>query len=162
MILTLKFYNLPPMPRNRSHTLVNKGGRPMNIKTPLCREFESDLESRMKEFKAPITEFLSNFDKKKHYISGEYYLFNPKQELITKEGCISSRAVDTDAHKAFRDTIYRCMGIDDKLERDSRFFTPISHDEYHNVIVILKLENILCLTSTWTSSIAEQTSESLL
>jgi hypothetical protein len=136
------------MPRNRSHTLVNKGGRPMNTKTPICREFEKDVESRLKEFQGKISNFLSNFDKNKHYISAEYYLYTPRDILFTAGGYVSSRNVDTDAHKVFRDVIYRCIGLDDKLERDSRFFTPVSHDEFHNVVAIFKLERIECLTNT--------------
>ncbi len=152
------------MPRNRSHSLIVKSGRPMNIKTPLCREFEKEVEMRMADHKRSIQDFVSHFDARRHYISAEYYMFTPRETLITKEGKISSRSNDTDSNKVFRDTIYRCIGLDDKLERDTRFFTPVSHDENHNVIVILKLERLECLenmSSAMLSTIEPQ-SENLM
>ena len=162
-ILTLKFENLNPLPRNRSHSLIVKGGRPMNIKTPLARDFEKAVEDTMKEFSSQCSKFKDSYIPDKHYISAEYYLFTPRNILITKEGKISSRANDSDSNKVFRDCIYRFIGLDDKLERDSRFFTPISHDDNHNVIVILKLERIECLTNTasLTQNLIEQTKDDL-
>lgn len=136
----------------------------MNIKTPLAREFEKDVEARMTEFKSDILRFVESFIPTKHYISAEYYMFTPKDTLFTKEGKISSRSNDTDSNKVFRDTIYRCIGLDDKLERDSRFFTPVSHDENHNVVVILKIERMECLVNTYSlmQNITEQTNEDLM
>ena len=145
MELVLTFNNLPPMPRNRSHMLAIRDKRPMNIKTPLARDFENDVGVLMGKFSEDIKSFVSNFDKKKHYIKAEYYFYTPEDILITKDGHISSKSVDTDAHKVFRDSIYRCLNLDDKLERDSRFFTPISWDDNHHVVVTLKLESLSCL-----------------
>lgn len=146
--LSIRIQNLDPMPRNRSHMLIKKGKLPMSIKTPLCREFEKDLEQRLLEYKEQLQEFKSSVDLNKNFISATYYVFTPKALLTTKSGAISSRTLDTDAHKVFRDTIYRCMGLDDKLERDTRIVTPISQDEYYNYVCVFKLENIECLGNT--------------
>ena len=151
MILIIKFEDLPPMPRNRSHMLTVSKGRPMNIKTPLCREFEKDVTSRMNEFKAQSSKFKDSFDPKKNYISAEYYVFTPKDQLFTLESKISAKAVDLDAHKTLQDTIFKYIGLDDKLVRDVRYFSPVSHDGKWNFIVILKLENLCSLESTSSS-----------
>jgi hypothetical protein len=151
MILIIKFEDLPPMPRNRSHMLTVSKGRPMNIKTPLCREFEKDVTSRMNEFKAQALKLKESFDPKKNYISAEYYVFTPKEQLFTLESKISAKAVDLDAHKTLQDTIFKYIGLDDKLIRDVRYFSPVSHDSKWNFIVILKLENLCSLEGTSTS-----------
>jgi hypothetical protein len=151
MILILKFEDLPPMPRNRSHMLTSVKGRPMNIKTPLCREFEKDVLSRMNEFKAQTIKFEELFDSKKNYISAEYYIFTPKDSLYTLEKKISAKAVDLDAHKTLQDTIFKYIGLDDKLVRDVRYFSPVSHDGKWNFIIVYRLENLCNLEGTSTS-----------
>lgn len=150
MILILKFEDLPPMPRNRSHMLINKGRRPMNIKTPLCREFEADLELRMKQFVPDVARFKASFNPDNNYISAEYYIFTPREQLFTLKGHISSKSVDLDAHKVMQDTIFRSMGMDDKLIRDTRYFSPISHDGKWNYVIIYKLERLCNLENTST------------
>jgi hypothetical protein len=151
MILTLRFSDLPPMPRNRSHMLTVKSGRPMNIKTPLCRSFESDLESRMKEFKSQCLSFKESFNPDKNYISAEYYIFTPRSSLFTLKNQISSKSVDLDAHKVLQDTIFRSINLDDKLIRDVKYFSPISHDDKWNYVIIYKLENLCNLENMFTS-----------
>lgn len=148
MILTLRFEDLPPMPRNRSHMLLVKGKRPMNIKTPLCREFENDVESRMKEFSGHSLAFKEAFNPDKHYISAEYFIFTPREQLFTLKGQISAKAVDLDAHKVLQDTIFRCIQLDDKLIRNVNYFSPISHDGKWNYVILYKLENLCNLENT--------------
>jgi hypothetical protein len=150
MILILKFEDLPPMPRNRSHMLIAKGRRPMNIKTPLCREFEKDLELRMKQFVPDVVRFKASYNPEINYISAEYYIFTPREQLFTLKGAISSKSVDLDAHKVMQDTIFRSMDMDDKLIRDARYFSPISHDGKWNYVVIYKLEKLCNLENTST------------
>jgi len=151
MILIIKLEDLPPMPRNRSHMLTISQKRPMNIKTPLCREFEKDVTSRMNEFKAQSIKFKESFDPKKNYISAEYYIFTPRDQLFTLEEKISAKSVDLDAHKTLQDTIFKCIGLDDKLIREVRYFSPISHNGKWNFVIIYKLENLCSLTNTSTS-----------
>lgn len=151
MILCLKFTDLPPMPRNRSHMLTVSKGRPMNIKTPLCREFENDLFSRLKEFENKCHKFHATFDPDKNYISAEYYIFTPRNSLFTLKNHISSKSVDLDAHKVLQDTIFRFIDLDDKLIRDVKYFSPVSHDDKWNYVIIYKLENLCNLENTYTS-----------
>lgn len=139
--------DLPPMPRNRSHMLTVTKGRPMNIKTPLAREFEKDVIQRLEIYSDAINKFCKSFDPKIHYISAEYHIYTPMEILFTKEGVISSRSVDLDAHKCLQDTIFRFMGIDDKLVRDVRYHSPVSNDGKWNFVVMLNLEKIACLKS---------------
>ena len=148
MILTLRFEDLPPMPRNRSHMLISKGKRPMNIKTPLCREFENDVQSRMRQFSEDSISFKEAFDPEKHYICAEYYIFTPREQLFTLKGQISAKAVDLDAHKVLQDTIFRCIDLDDKLIRHVTYFSPISHDGKWNYVILYKLENLCNLENT--------------
>lgn len=137
----IALYNLPPMPRNRSHMLTVAGKRPMNIKTPLCREFEKDLEHRLSIYSDVMAEFKKSFNPKLHYIKLQMIIFTPREELFTQKDTISSRSHDADAHKAQMDTIFRCLGLDDKLVRDYSVITPVSHDGNYNHIILLKLEN---------------------
>ena len=148
MVLTIVIHDLPPMLRNRSHMLVNKGGRPMNIKTPLCREFEKDLENRLEKYRSYMNKFKQSFDEKKHFISMEMYVYTPKEILFKKEGGISARSGDVDAHKVKIDTVFRSLGLDDKLVREYRIITPQSHDDKFNYILILKLEKLCNLENT--------------
>ncbi len=142
MHIQIQINNLPPMPRNRSHMLTSSGGRPMNIKTALCREFEKDLDSRLLKDAKQITEFFNCFDRKEHYIKAEYILHTPASELFTKDGHISSRSVDTDAHKVMRDVLYQHLGIDDKVERVTCFYTNVSKDDKWNYTITLIIRNI--------------------
>ena len=151
MILSLSFNDLPPMPRNRSHMLTVSKGRPMNIKTPLCREFENDLSARMLEFQDKCVKFRQSFDPDKNYISAEYYIFTPRTSLFTLKNHISSKSVDLDAHKVLQDTIFRFLELDDKLIRDVKYISPISHDDKWNYVIIYKLENLCNLENTYTS-----------
>jgi len=161
MILPIKILNLPPMPRNRSHMLTAKGGRPMNIKTPLAREYEKDLAFRLKEYAGRMIIFRNTYHPLKHYVSVEYYIYTPKEMLFTKDGHISAKSVDLDAHKIMQDVLFDCLGLDDKLVRHANYFSPQSHDGNWNYVIVLKLENLCNLTSTSSSiqSIAGQMSE---
>ena len=163
-MLMLKIDNLPPMPRNRSHMLTVSGKRPMNIKTPLCREFEKDLEHRLSFFKEAMESFKSKFNPKLHYLSMQMFIATPKEILLKKEGGISSRSGDTDSHKAQMDTIFRCLGLDDKLVREYKVMTPISHDGNYNHLIIIKLENLCHLESMsiWMQNTIERTKQDLM
>lgn len=130
------------MPRNRSHMLTTVKGRPMNIKTPLCREFEKDLTTRLEVFKAEIKDFVSCYKPTKHFIEAEYIIHTPKEVLFTKEGKISQHATDLDAHKAMQDTIFKALGLDDSLVRDARYKTPISSDGFWNYDITFWLKPI--------------------
>jgi hypothetical protein len=161
MILILRFDDIPPMPRNRSHMLVMRQNKPMNIKTQLCKEFEKTIEQVLKHGIDDLREFKSLFDPMKHYLSAEYFIYTPSDVLFTVEGKISARSVDLDAHKVFQDTLMRCIGIDDKCIRDARYFSPVSHDGNWNYVVIYKLESLCNLKSTFTSiqNIIERTKD---
>ena len=148
MILILTFEDLPPMPLNRARMLTISGGRPMNIKTPLCREFEKDLHNRLLKFQSNIDYFNSCYVPNKHYIVAEYYIYTPEELLFTAKGAISSRSVDVDAHKVMTDVVFNCIGLDDKIMRDCRIITPVSHDGKHNYRIILRLEKLSNLIST--------------
>ena len=162
MELELHFYNLPPMPTNRAKALVIVKGRPMYIKTPLAREFEKDLMNRLLKFSNNISEFVSNFDKKIHFISAKYSFYTEYQTLFTKDGCISNRAGDLDSHKLFQDTLFSFMGLDDKLIRDVRYCSYPSLDDKPNVKVIFKLESLCKIkNATLTQSIMEQQNQDL-
>jgi hypothetical protein len=161
MILPIKILDLPPMPRNRSHMLTAKGGRPMNIKTPLAREYEKDLAFRLKEYAGKMMLFRNAYIPTKHYVSIEYYIYTPKDVLFTKDGHISARCVDLDAHKVMQDVLFDCLGLNDKLVRNANYFSPQSHDGNWNYVFVLKLENLCNLTNTSSSiqSIASRMNE---
>ena len=149
MILTLVFEDLPPMPRNRSHMLTVVKRRPMNIKTPLAREFEKDITNRMEIYRPAINEFTKSFDRQLHYISAEYFIYTPMEAMFTKDGHISSRSVDLDAHKLLQDTIFKSMELDDKLVREVSYRSPVSSDGKWNFVCIYNLEKISCLKSKY-------------
>jgi hypothetical protein len=124
--------NLPPMPRNRSHMVA----RNMLIKTPLAREFEKDLMNRLSNLdQTCFNNLKKEFNPKCHYLSAHYVIYTPESELFTKDGSISMRAVDCDAHKLFQDVICRYMGIDDKFIRKVTYETPVSYDDSWNYVV---------------------------
>ena len=130
----IEIKNLPPMPRNRSHMVA----RNMLIKTPLARAFEEDLFDRLKKMDQTMFEsFKKQFDPKKHYITAQYIIYTPEDELFTKDGRISHRAVDTDAHKLMQDVIFKHMKIDDALIRYSSYSTPVSGDGNWNYFIII-------------------------
>jgi hypothetical protein len=141
--LVVTIHDLPPMPRNRSHRVANN----MLIKTEMCREFEKDLTERLKEFANGFGSFKADCSDS-NFIRATYTIFTPRSHLFTKEGRISLRGVDTDAHKVLRDVLYRSIGIDDKLERDTRFYTPVSPDENWNYQIELFLEPIETLSES--------------
>lgn len=137
MILILKFENIPPMPANRAKMLVSRP-KPMYVKTPLARQFELDLTERLGHYSEDFARFLKFFNPKEHYLSADYCIYTPQELLFTKSGEISRRAVDADAHKMLMDTIFRCIGLDDKLVRDYRVYTPQSFDGNWNYVVKLQ------------------------
>lgn len=132
--LYLEITDLPPMPRNRSHRIA----RNMLIKTDLARLFESDLTARLHDYAENFFMFKHEFNPKQSYIKAKYTIFTPKSELFTKDGKISAKAVDVDAHKLFQDVLFKCIGLDDKLVRNVNIFTPVSVDEKWNYIVHLE------------------------
>lgn len=154
--LSIMFEDLPPMPTNRAKTLVVIRKRPMYIKTPLAREFEKDVLNRLEKDRTPIMEFVSSFDKKLHFIKAEYVLFTPEDILFTKNGCVSNRAGDLDAHKLFQDTLFSFMGLDDKLIRDVRYHSLVSRTDKHDIKIIFKLESLCKLKD---ASLMQNTTE---
>jgi len=164
-VLSLVLEDLPPMPRNRSHMLTVTKGRPMNIKTPLAREFEKDVTQRLEIYKDQITKFRKSFESKLHYISAEYFIYTPASALFTKDGVISSRSVDLDAHKLLQDTIFRFMDLDDKLVRDVRYHSPESPNDRWTFVCVFNLEKIACLKNKYSLTVntlkpTNETSES--
>jgi hypothetical protein len=135
MRLIFGIQDLPPMPRNRSHRIAGK----MLIKTGLARAFEEDLTKRLLDQEENMMLFRTAFKPNLHFVKAGIYIFTPKSELFTKQGAISARAVDFDAHKLFVDVIFRSLGMDDKLIRDARVMTPVSEDDKWNYVVDLQL-----------------------
>lgn len=158
--MIIEIEDLPPMPRNRSHMLTVAKKRPMNIKTPLCREFEKDLEQRLEKYKNDFESF-KHMDDGSSFLSVVYYIYTPAGLLFTKDGRISSKATDLDSHKVFQDTIFRCLGLDDKLVREVTYVSPISHNDCWNYRIQLSWRKIECLKnmSTWIQSTIEPTNE---
>lgn len=113
----------------------------MNIKTPLCREYEKDLEDRLIKFSDEMEKFKASFIPEDHYISATYLVFTPDDLLFTQKGTISSRTLDVDAHKVMTDTIFRSIGLDDKLMRDCHIVTPVSHNGKYNYKITFTLKN---------------------
>ena len=152
--IRITIYDLPPMPRNRSHRVT----RNMLIKTDLARAFEADLTERMGRIKND-TDAFAGLVRESHYLSAVYTIHTPRGLLLTKEGRVSARSVDWDAHKLFQDVLFKCMGLDDKLVRDGRVITPVSPDDNWHYEIKFKLENLTpCLTTptlTLTSSTTE-------
>ena len=133
--ITLRIDNLPPMPRNRSHMIA----RNMLIKTPLAREFEKDLVNRLETYSSQIELLRGSFSPDQHFLKVNYTIYTPHADLFTKEGRISLKAVDCDAHKLFQDVIFRTIGVDDKYIRNVQFFTPESKDEFWNYVVKIEI-----------------------
>lgn len=140
---SIKIENLPPMPRNRSHSLVTVKNRVMNIKTPLARMFELDLYKRLDDRYLNIQKELKKaFNPRQNFLSVNYVIFTPLKELITSQGSINSRAVDTDAHKLFQDVIFKFLELDDKYVREAYYFTPKSTDGNWNYLIEINIKNI--------------------
>lgn len=151
MEIKLLIEDLPVMPRNRSHMLTTSKGRPMNIKTELCRHYERTLEGMLHKYAEVMLRFKREYIPEEHYISATYYIFTPHDLLFTKKGTISAKSTDVDAHKVMTDTIFRVMGIDDKVMRDCRVITPVSYDGAWNQLIIFKLEKICNLKNEYSS-----------
>lgn len=133
--ITLRIDDLPPMPRNRSHMIA----RNMLIKTPLAREFEKDLVSRLSSYSSHIGLLKESFSPDQHFLKVNYTIYTPHDDLFTKSGRISLKAVDCDAHKLFQDVIFRTMDIDDKYIRNVTYFTPESRDNHWNYVVTIEV-----------------------
>lgn len=133
MILEIK--DLPPCPRNRSHMVT----RNMLIKTPLCREFEKDLTSRLEDFQEAFRDFSEMFDVNCKHLSVTYLIYTPSDSLFKKDGGISSRSVDVDAHKVMQDVLFKCIGVDDKFIRNATYFTPVSEDGKWNYKIFIEI-----------------------
>jgi hypothetical protein len=130
--------DLPPMPRNRSHMVA----RNMLIKTDLAREFEKDLKLRMNDYAEMFFTFRHEFKPTQSYLKVKYTIFTPKSELFTKEGKISLKAVDVDAHKLFQDVMFKSLGLDDKYIRNVSIFTPVSIDDKWNYVITIEKVDI--------------------
>jgi hypothetical protein len=113
--------------------------RNMLIKTPLAREFEKDLVNRLEAYSSQIELLRGSFSPDQHFLKVNYTIYTPHADLFTKEGRISLKAVDCDAHKLFQDVIFRTIGVDDKYIRNVQFFTPESKDEFWNYVVKIEI-----------------------
>lgn len=133
---TTKFviYNLPPMPRNQSHALVNQrltGGKtvPRMIKTPMATAFEKDLEFRLRKV-------LKDFQEYDYF---EYIIMVgvPEKEFWTAKNKVSKTSVDFDAHKMFTDVVARCHDFNDGQICEHRFLkTPVEGSQWHFAVSI--------------------------
>lgn len=115
--LKLTINNLPFMPLNRAKMLTVAKGRPMNIKTPLCREFEKALAQKLAPYQRNFAEFVANH-KPNQALKIVYEIYCPREEYFTKEGAISSRCPDTDSIKVLQDSLFECIGLDDKYIKE--------------------------------------------
>jgi hypothetical protein len=116
--------------------------RNMLIKTDLAREFEKDLNLRMHDYAESFFMFRHEFKPMQSYLKVKYTIFTPKSELLTKEGKISLKAVDVDAHKLFQDVMFKSIGLDDKYIRNVSFFTPVSVDDKWNYVITIEKVDI--------------------
>lgn len=138
MKLEIKINNLPPCPRNRSHQVV----RNMLIKTDLARAFEKDLTELLENYREDFRNFVAMVRLHEHYLSVVYTIYTPRDSLFTKDGRISAKSVDLDAHKVFQDTIFKAIGLDDKLIRDVRYVSPVSFDGKWNYVINIEVQEI--------------------
>lgn len=129
MYLKIVIDGLPYMPLNRAKMVLAKP-RPMLVKTPLCREFEKDLTSRLSEYpKQTLPD--------DEYLKVTYNLYCPIEEYFTKEGKISSRCPDADSIKVLQDTLFKYLGLDDKLIKDLVVkVRPSSTDQWDYIIIL--------------------------
>lgn len=102
--------NLPPQPRNSSHTLrkVNRGGKDIHFmgKTELALMFEKDLTHRLKRL---LKKEFAGFD----YFEYSLVVGTPAKEFWTVKNEVSKTSIDFDAHKVFADVIARECGFND-------------------------------------------------
>lgn len=102
--------NLPPQPRNSSHTLrkVRRAGKEVHFmgKTEMALMFEQDLVFRLKKLKK---EDFSGLD----YIEYHLIVGTPAKEFWTAKKEVSKTSIDFDAHKVFADVIARECNFND-------------------------------------------------
>jgi hypothetical protein len=127
-MLNIQIKNLPYLPLNRAKMLA----RNKLIKTQFCREFEKDLEERLKEYSKEMALFRSKVDATTCYLKITYVLSCPPDEYFTKEGKISSRCPDVDSIKILQDTLFKAIGVDDKYIKDLSVLMIPSTDEFWN------------------------------
>jgi hypothetical protein len=129
--MDIVIYDLPYLPINRARTVT----RNMLIKTPLAREFEKDLKSRLKEYAPQFETFRKEFFSDKHLLEVTYNIQIPRSLLINKKGELSSRSPDIDSIKLLQDTIFEEIGIDDKYIKVLKVIHSPSHTDTYNYII---------------------------
>lgn len=155
--------NLPPQPRNNSHTLrkVFRGGKEVHFmgKTEMALLFAKDLASRLKRLM------------KKDFAGCDYFEYalivgTPAKEFWTAKNEVSKTSIDFDAHKVFTDVIAEECGFNDgqivchsylKVPVDSpywyfavqivgakakEFVTTYSKDEFINMLTEKGYQNL--------------------
>lgn len=137
MTLTIYLDGLPHCPRNRSHTLTMRSGRPMNIKTQVARAYEDAIKQELVSQMAGIKEFTCQFDNTKHCLVAEWTIYSPNTH--TADGKISQNSTDLDAHKVLQDTIFEVVGIDDSYVVDDR---RVKRQGEFKVVLILEIKPI--------------------
>lgn len=133
MKIWFEIKNLPYMPLNRAKMIA----RNMLIKTALCRDFEKDIQERLKEFSETFKTFKTYFTSGNYYIHVVYELHCPKNQLFTKDGKISSRSPDADSIKVLQDNVFKSLGIDDKFAKRIEIIMVPSEDDNWNYKIYL-------------------------
>lgn len=111
-MVTIKFLisNLPPQPRNSSHTLrqVVRGGKVQHFmgKTEMALMFEKDLTHRLSRL---AKENLTGLD----YLEYALVVGTPSKEFWTAKNEVSKTSIDFDAHKVFTDVVAKELGFND-------------------------------------------------
>jgi hypothetical protein len=134
--------NLPPMPRNRSHTLTVAGKRPISYKTPLCVAFEKDLEERLEVYKKSFWDFHQAFKPEESFIELTMYAFCPSSELFTQKGTINSKCPDFDSNKVMIDVLARCLGVDDKYYKWANIKYFESHSGFWDYVISFNIRSL--------------------
>ena len=100
--------NLPPQPRNNSHTLRknSRTGHHFMGKTELALMFEKDLTQRLKQLKK---EDFAGLD----YFEYSLVVGTPSKEFWTVKKEVSKTSIDFDAHKVFTDVVAKECDFND-------------------------------------------------
>ncbi len=135
--LTIRLYNLPPLPRNSATSPV--GSRV--ILTEMAREFKVDLRYRLaNQFdQDQFRQFKQEFSTGQWSVKREMVVETPTNRLFTKDGRISDTSIDEDAHKHLQDVVMGHLGINDAQIIRSSVEKVESLDEYWNWTIIYTL-----------------------
>lgn len=145
--LSFQIY-LKPISANHAYGRLRNG---RSFKNKQFKDFENTIIQEISLHQKEISQFLRQYDPKKHFFSCNYQFLIPIGEFFSKSGQIRKRRNDIDNFiKHYQDTLFKVLGVDDSSILDI-YAQKLPSNGFHQIKTIIELGELIEISKQGTT-----------